>query len=52
MHHVDADLPYGEKVLRQLHKNATIYIEEILKATSRKTAAVRPPTTHLEKHPN
>ena len=37
---------------RKLHKNATSYIEQILEATSNKTAAVRPPTTHLENHPN
>ena len=33
--------------LRQLHKNATRYIEQILEATSHKTVAVRPPTSYL-----
>ena len=36
----------------QLHKDATSYIKQILEATSQKTAAVQPPTTHLEYHPN
>ena len=43
MHHVDADSAYEEKALRQLHKNTV---------TTHKTAAVRPPTTHQENHPN
>ena len=37
---------------RQLHKDATSYIEQILETTSHKTAAVLPPTTHLENYPN
>ena len=35
-----------------MHKYATNYIEQILEETVHKTAAVRPPTTHLENHPN
>ena len=50
MHHMDADKGYGEKARRQLHKNATSYIEQIPEATSYKTITVRPPTTHLENH--
>ena len=42
-----AELAYREKAWRELHKNATSYIEQILEATSHKTAAVRPPTSHL-----
>ena len=33
-------------------KNATSYIEQILEVTSHKTAAVRPPTSHLSNHQN
>ena len=52
MHHMDADLAYGEKVWRQLHENVTSCIEQILEATSHKAAAVRPPPTYLKNHPN
>ena len=47
MHHMDTDWAYGEKARRELHKNAPSYIEQILEATFRKTAAVRPPTFYL-----
>ena len=40
VYHVDANLTYGEKVWRQLHKNAMSCIEQILEATPYKTAAV------------
>ena len=52
MHHMDSDEVYGEKARRQLHKNASSYIELILEATSHKTTAVRPLTTHLKTHSN
>ena len=52
MHHMDADEAHREKALWQLHKNAASYIEQILEATSHKTAAVQPPTSHLENHPD
>ena len=42
MHHMDADEAYREKARRELHKNATSYIEQNLEAISHKTAAVRP----------
>ena len=35
-----------ETALRQLHKNATSYIEQILVATSHKTEPVRPPASY------
>ena len=41
-----------KKCSRQLHKDATNYIIQIPEATSHKTAALRPPTCHLEYHPN
>ena len=47
MHHIEADEAYTEKTRRELHKNVTSYIEQIMVETSRKTAAVRPPTSHL-----
>ena len=34
-----------EKARRQLHKNATSYIEQILEATYHETAVIRPPTS-------
>ena len=46
MHHMDAGLAHREKARWELHKNAMCYIEQILEATSHKTAAVRPPTSH------
>ena len=50
--HLDVDLAYKEKAWQQLHKDAISYIKQILEATSHKAAAVRPPTNHLENHPN
>ena len=44
---MDADLAYREKARQELHKNAMSYTEQILEATSHKTAAVQPPTSHL-----
>ena len=42
----------GEKVWRQLHKNAASNTEQVLEATPNKAAAVRPPTTHHEIYQN
>ena len=47
MYHMDADQAYWEKAWRELQKNATSYIEQILETTFHKTAAARPPTSHL-----
>ena len=44
---MDTDNAQREKAWWQLHKNAKSYIEQILEAKSHKTAAVRPPTSHL-----
>ena len=52
MHNEDAEKAYGEKAWQQLLKNATSYNEHALEATSYKIAAVRPPTTNHENHPN
>ena len=46
MHHIDADKVYLEKAREELHKNTTSYIEQILEATSQKTATLRPPSSH------
>ena len=35
---------------RQLHKNDASNIEQVLKATPHKPAAIRPPTTHQENY--
>ena len=51
MHHKDADKTYREKDRRALHKNAISYIEELLKAISHETTAVRPLASYLKKHP-
>ena len=47
MHHMDADKVYGETARQELYKNTTSYSEQILEATSHKTATVQPPTSHL-----
>ena len=52
MHHVEADKACEEKAWRQLYKNATSCIEQVLEVTPHKIAVIRPPTTHHENHPN
>ena len=47
MHHMDTDKPYREKAKKELHWNATSYIEKILEAALHETTAVRPLTYHL-----
>ena len=47
MHHMDTDKAFREKAWRQLHKNTTRYIEQIVEAPTHKTVAVRPPSSHL-----
>ena len=47
MHHMDADKTHREKARRELHKNATSYIEQILEATPHETTPVRLLTSHL-----
>ena len=41
---------YREKAWRQLHKNATSNIEQVLEAALHEAAAVRPPTTHQDNY--
>ena len=42
----------GKKACRQIHKNATSDIEQVLEAAPYKAAAVRPLTTHHENYPS
>ena len=49
---MDANLKYGEKTWRQLHKKASSNIEQVLEAAPHKTAAVPPTTTHHENYPS
>ena len=52
MHHLDAHETHRERTRRESHKNATYYLEQILEATPYKTAAVRPPASHLTNYPS
>ena len=47
IHHMDADYAHGDKAWRQSHKNAINLNEQILEATSFKTATLRSPNSHL-----
>ena len=40
---MDANKTAGEEARRQLHKNATCNLEQVLAATPHKTPTVRPP---------
>ena len=52
MHYMNTNETDGEKARRQLHKNAASNIEQVLRATLHKAAAIRPPTTHHENYPS
>ena len=43
MHYMDANKTAGEEARRQLHKNATCNLKQVLAATPHKTPTVRPP---------
>ena len=43
-------IQYGEKTLRQIHKNAASNFEQVLEATPHKSPTIRPPTTHHENY--
>ena len=43
LHYMDANKTAGEEARRQLHKNATCNLEQVLAATPYKTPTVRPP---------
>ena len=48
---MDAKKAAGGEAWQQLQKNAASNIEQVLKATSHKAAAERPPATHHENYP-
>ena len=50
MHYMDANLTYGEKTWRQLHKKAASNIKQVLEAAPHKAATLRPLTTHHENY--
>ena len=52
MHHIDPNQTHGEKARWKLHKNAACCFEQILEAMPRKTATVRPLTSHHTNHPS
>ena len=43
LHYMDANKTAGEEARRQLHKNATCNLKQVLAATPHKTPTVRPP---------
>ena len=47
MHHMNNIKMYWEKSKRELHKNATSYMEHILKETSHERAALQPLTSYF-----
>ena len=47
MHHMDADKTHREKAIRELHKNAASYVEQILEATRDETTTVLQFTSNL-----
>ena len=52
MHYMDSNKTAGEEARRQLHKNTTRDLEEVLVATPHKAPTVRPPASYHEKYPS
>ena len=50
MHYMDANKTAGEEARRQLHKNATSNLEQVLAATPHKTLTIRPPASYHENY--
>ena len=50
LHYMDANKTAGEEARRQLHKNATCNLKEVLAAAPHKTPTVRPPTPYHENY--
>ena len=50
MHYMDANKTAGEEARRQLHKNATRNLKQVLAATSHKKPTVRPPVSYHENY--
>ena len=47
---MDANKTAGEEARRELHKNATSNIEQVLAATAHKTPTIRPPASYHENY--
>ena len=47
---MDASKMAGEEASRQLHKNATCNLKQVLAATPHKTPTVRPPASYHENY--
>ena len=47
---MDANKTTGEEARRQLHKNATCNLKQVLAATPHKTPTVRPPAPYHENY--
>ena len=50
VHYMDANKTAGEEARRQLHKNATCNLEQVLVATPHNTLTVRPPASYHENY--
>ena len=50
MHYFDANKIAREEAGRQLHKNVTCNIEQVLAATPHKAPTIRPPASHHENY--
>ena len=52
MQYMDSNKTAGEEARRQLHKNATSNLEQVLAATPHKTLTVQPPAFYHENYPS
>ena len=50
VHYMDANETAGEEARRQLHKNASCNLKQVLAATPQKTLTVRPPAPYHENY--
>ena len=50
LHYMDANKTAREEARRQLHKNATCNLKQVLAATPHKTPTVRPPAPYHENY--
>ena len=50
LHYMDANKTAGEEARRQLHKNATCNLKQVLAETPHKTPTVRPPAPYHENY--
>ena len=50
LHYMDVNKTAGEEARRQLHKNATCNLKQVLTATPHKTPTVRPPAPYHENY--